>query len=347
MSQSSSTSSSNSGRFLIGFASTAALLLLLGTGLSLYLGAPSGDLMRIGKLASIDWQPTHIQPPLVRVLTPTLSVPSIIVLGDSFSAENLWQSELSRLTGQTTQTWHYKDIGCIDDWLRNTIKDHSSHASPIIVIESIEREFISRFSSATENCKPYAGQPISLKAEIFHTEKTDTSIFPIDIRYVFSAAKNHFSPGAHSGRKESRSAVSVDLTTDGLFSNQRSKRLSYFQGDDRKWQDWSIDRQQAALTYLTQMQAMAKQEDKQLIIAVIPDKSTTYAPWIKTGQLPATPQADLFQALAATLGGNSNYLPAFRQAAHELKDFYRPDDTHLSLDGYRLLAREVSKRIYP
>lgn len=339
MSPNSSISSSNGIRFLAGFVSAAALLLLLGTGLSLYLGAPSGDLIRIGRLASIDWKPQHAQPSLDRA-----GKPDLLVLGDSFSADNLWQSELGRSNRLTTLTWHYKDIACIDNWLRAAISDRSPHASPIIIIESIEREFVSRFSASQENCRTHSGKPLAVKAGKVTVDENESGIFPMDIRYVVAAAINHFSTAKNTGRVESRTAVAVDLTTDRLFSNLRSKRLSYFQGDDRKWQDWTAERQQAAVNYLVQMQALAAQQHKQLYVVIIPDKSTVYEPWIKPQQLPARPQPDLFPVLAGALGNDSNYLPALRHGADTMPDLYRPDDTHLSLDGYRLIAREIARR---
>lgn len=344
MSPNSSISSSNGIRFLTGFVAAAGFLLLLGTGLSLYLGAPSGDLIRIGRLASIDWKPRHAQSSLDRAANPPAGTPDLLVLGDSFSADNLWQSELGRAGRLTTLTWHYKDIACIDNWLRAAISDRSPHASPVIIIESIEREFVSRFSTPQENCRAHPGKPLAVKAGKIETDENESGIFPMDIRYVVAAAINHFSAAKNTGRVESRTAVAVDLTTDRLFSSLRRSRLSYFQGDDRKWQGWTAGRQQAAVNYLVQMQALAAQQHKQLFVVIIPDKSTVYEPWVKPQQLPARPQPDLFPMLANALGNDSNYLPALRLGADTMVDLYRPDDTHLSLDGYRLLAREIATR---
>lgn len=339
--------SSNSVRFLAGFTFAAGLLLAIGTGLALYIGAPSGDLVRIGKLASLDLKPRHPQPPLYRYENSAAIAADVSVLGDSFSGENLWQSELRRLTGLKTQTWHYKDIGCIDDWMSAALKDHTAHASRIIIVESIEREFIGRFSAPQKGCTGKTGQPLKITAGREKFSPENETVFPIDIRYVAAAASHHFKYANARGKITTDSAISVDLTTDRLFSNNRNRRLSYFEGDDRKWSDWSLARQQAALAYLAQLQALAIQQHKQLVVLIIPDKSTTYAPWVQAGQLPERPQHDLFPSLAGTLGESSNYLPAFRQRADQQADLYRPDDTHLSLDGYRFLARVVASRIRP
>ncbi|MDI1302402.1 MAG: hypothetical protein PSX71_10885 [bacterium] len=347
MFQSFSISSSSSARFLAGFTLAAGLLLALGVGLALYIGAPSGDLVRIGKLASIDLKPRHLQQPLYRHENSAGITADVRVLGDSFSGENLWQSELRRLTGLKTQTWHYKDIGCIDDWISAAIKDHAAHASRIIIVESIEREFMARFSAPQKGCTGKTGQPLKITGGIETFSPDKASVFPIDIRYVAAASRNHFTAASAHGKTGSDAAISVDLTTDRLFSNVRNRRLSYFEGDDAKWSEWSPARQQAALAYLAQIQALARQKHKQLLVLIIPDKSTTYAPWVQAGQLPARPQPDLFLSLAGILGESSNYLPAFRQGALQQVDFYRPDDTHLSLDGYRFLAREISQRIHP
>lgn len=308
MSLNSSTSSS-SRYFLASFVLVTALLLTLGTGLALYLGNPDSDLMRIGRMASIDWRPAHVQPPLqLQANPPSSGKADLLVVGDSFSVGNAWQSELFRLAGKTALTWHYSDIGCIDDWLHAAIADHGTDASPIIVVETIEREFLARFAEPRANCQSAPAQmTYRVEAGILH-DRYETPLFPIDSRYLLAAARHHLSTEAHHGRQKSRSAINVDLSTDTLFSHTRPARLSYYHRDDEKWRNWSPAHQQQAVDYLARMTALAAGANKRLLVLVIPDKSSTYAPWILPGQIPARPQPDLFKVLADTLGPDSNYV---------------------------------------
>lgn len=335
--------SSSSWRFLLGFALATGLLLTLIMGLALYLGPPDGDLTRIGRMASIDLAPRQEQAPLQRLSNPPPGRPDLLVLGDSFSAENLWQSELHRISGLNIQSWQYLDIGCPDEWLKAAILDQSADSSSAILVETIERELIPRFSDPQRSCGSSVSKPRAVAAGTIG--KNSSSLFPIDLSYVLQAAHHHFRHTDDKGRKQSRMAVTVDLTTDSLFSNRLPSRLTYFSGDDEKWRDWSADQLQMTLNYLSTMRAFAAQHGKQLWFVVIPDKNTTYASWIAAGQLPDPPSPALFPALTNILGADSNYLPAFREAAGNIVDFYRPDDSHLSLDGYRFLAAEIQQRL--
>lgn len=339
-----SISSSNSARFLGSFALATAILLITGIGLGTYLGAPSGDLTRIGQLASIDLKPHHWQQPLQRNSNNAYQKVDVQVLGDSFSAGNFWQSELTRQTGLKTLTWHYNDTGCIYDWIEHALNNHDETAAQTIVIETIEREFIPRFGMPQDDCKKMRGKPLDITASLVENSSSG-SIFPIDIRYVIASAINHFSTSRQSGKYASRSAITVDLTTTTLFSNQRSNRLTYFHGDEKKSATWTPIRLTQAMAKLKNLQLLATQEKKQLLIIIIPDKATTYRPWIKNDQVASPLSPDLFLTLESTLGKSSNYLPAFRKAAATTIDFYNPDNTHLSLDGYRFLAKEVAKRL--
>lgn len=95
------------------------------------------------------------------------------------------------------------------------------------------------------------------------------------------------------------------------------------------------------------MQQRAKLRGIQLILVTVPDKSTVYSPWIRAGQWHAQPDDELFRLLEENLGASQNILPAFRLAAERITDFYRPDDTHLSLNGFRFLGAQIAQLVKP
>jgi lysophospholipase L1-like esterase len=66
---------------------------------------------------------------------------------------------------------------------------------------------------------------------------------------------------------------------------------------------------------------------------------------VAQGQMPLRNPYDVLPALAKTLYPDSNYLSDFQKGATSVLDFYLPNDTHLSLNGYRFFAKAVEKRI--
>ena len=92
------------------------MLLLAAVGLSMYFKPLSGDLTRIGKWAERDFGPTLMQEsPVIRPNAAALTHQQILVLGDSFSHPNIWQSYLFESSMLETLSFEFKDVGCIDN----------------------------------------------------------------------------------------------------------------------------------------------------------------------------------------------------------------------------------------
>lgn len=328
-------------QFLTIFLLCSGLLLSIGISLAWYIGAPAGDLMRIGRMASIDWRIQTPQAPLT--LSPPTQPAQLLVLGDSFSNHGKWQSVLYQRTGVTAQTYRYNDIGCLGPWLAKEIsKPLSQGAAPFIIIETVEREFMNRFKDPDNSCMKDRPLPVVIK-DITLKSDPDNSIFPIDINYLSDASRHHFFKAQKKGRLKSKSAITVDLTQDKLFSNRLSLRLAYLDDDEDKWKGVDSMMIKKAMTNAKTIIEMANAHHKKLFFVVIPDKSTTYQPWVVKGQMPLPPY-QLFKELENTLGSQQNFLPVFRHSAKNTTDFFSPDDTHLSLSGYRILADEIASR---
>jgi hypothetical protein len=106
-------------RYIKYFFITTLFLFAITLFLSLILENPDGALTRIGYWSERDFGWSKPQP-IVNVKKNGLGVldPKVLILGDSFSVRNIWQSRLTELRGIETQSFHYKDVGCIDNWLR-------------------------------------------------------------------------------------------------------------------------------------------------------------------------------------------------------------------------------------
>lgn len=230
MSQNSFTSSS-SWSFLISFTLCSSLLIGLGVSLAWYLEAPSGDLVRIGHIASIDLKPRVIQPNATREANLPISQADVLVLGDSFSEKNIWQSEVTYQTGLTFSFYHYNHVDCISPWLEKQIDNPDTPKGQIIIVETIERQFMSRFSDAAKSCS-ITNRPSRDFGKSDIAFQTTEKILPIDLGYVLKTAANHFYLSDKAGRQLTKDAVTVDLVRSNLFSNTHSKRLTYYAADD-------------------------------------------------------------------------------------------------------------------
>lgn len=331
-------------RFLIAFLLVVALVLGPAVLISFYLGPPVGDLARVGYFADRDFGARSPQPLINRLAPPGLQESAdILLIGDSFSLSNLWQSELTRMTDRRVVTWHFKWADCMGDWIERAIAGQLRAGARTVIVETVERELFKRFDDKPGCAKtfypPYSvdvGMPKGLAG---------FGIFPMDIRHVMLTARNHWKTRGISGRYQSEDVVSVDLTRDDLFSNRLRGRLLYYGGDELKMRRWSEPEAVALLDRLAEWRARAAAAGVQLHFMIIPDKSSVYLPYIQPGQRPPYPERGerLFTLIEERFGADHNLLPWLREQALRQTDLYVPSDSHLSSDGYRLLAGRVEQ----
>ena len=138
-------------RYLVYLASSAAFVGLLFASFALYYGSVQGDLTRIGGWSERDFAPVAAQPAIAQApRAPSAGAADVLVLGDSFSQPNEWQSALfadARLSAHTT---HFDAIGCLDNWVRWALAQPARQA---IVVQTVEREFVKRFRDRV-TCRP-------------------------------------------------------------------------------------------------------------------------------------------------------------------------------------------------
>src|SRR3569832_2918101 len=73
--------------------------------------------------------------------------PDILVLGDSFSKDNVWQSVTAAKTHQQILSFEIAHVGCISHWFSYALNHPTAKT---IVIESVERSFLANFKNLTK-----------------------------------------------------------------------------------------------------------------------------------------------------------------------------------------------------
>lgn len=349
MSPNSFTSSSDPGpgarRLLAGFLCGCGLLLLPGIYLAHAFQSGDGDLTRIAHLPARDFAPAIVQPDLPILGSVDPAAADVVVLGDSFSADNDWQSAFTARTGLQVATWRIREDACVDLWLRQALRRAFSAKARVVVVETVERAFLERFVRPESDCADTRFLPVSMQSHVASGRTQPSPLFPIDIRHVAKTVTHALSPQLHAGRYDLRKAVLVDLTRPGLFSNALAQRMVYLKADEVTADAWSSEAVASALARFAVYKREAAAVGLDLRLLVVPDKSTVYAPWVAPGQLPPMPESQLFPMLAHVLGPDADLLPEFRAAAAQRPDFYNPDNTHLSLQGYRHLADMLIRRL--
>lgn len=326
--------------YTLALLAAAAVVFLPFLALALWCGPIAGDLTRLGGWSERDYGWRARQPRL-EVLENAApgSGPDVLVLGDSFSMGNVWQSEFRRATGLATLSFGYDGAGCLDAFVRSAVAPRHAGAR-VVVIETIEREFVDRFEAAP-SCDDRDPQPFAAAAG--HTAIAPVAgDFAVDWRYLLRTASNALQRArAPADAIVGREVVNVPLSESRLFSHRAASRLLYYRGDDAK-QGWTVQRIDAALRTFAALDARLAAAGKRLLVVVIPDKSTVYRPFVAG---PSTwPEPPDVARLLVERGVAALELRApMRAAAAATLDLYLPNDTHLSARGFALLGRELAQ----
>jgi hypothetical protein len=328
--------------FMLGAMACCAAVFSLG----LFIQPLSGDLTRLGELAERSWGWYH--PQMIPAIQPRLATDetSILVIGDSFSDPNIWQSILEKELGRFTQNYSWDALGhfsCLKALLHRIAKQAPQITD--LILEVVERDFVSRFASEPSStaCSTHQitapGQRPATLGLIDHRPTFSLQI--PDLVYAFKAAYGETL--AYSQITSSGATFIAPLLTDRFFSNRRSSRLLYYSGDLQK-NSWQANQMADAITKLQELSIEARSLGIRLTIAVIPDKSTVYVEHIKGPSLPII-QSSVWQQLARAGLASINVKDLYQNALLTQLDLYLPNDTHLGFNGYNLLAKAIASEL--
>lgn len=332
---------SSSLSYLAWFFGTVLALLFSAIALSLFFKPLEGDLTRIGRWAERDFGPTRSQPVVpIHANGPFRKAPQVVVLGDSFSHPNIWQSYLAESGGLEALSFQFKDAGCIDNWL-NWVIEQNAPSSQTVIIQIAERSFVPTFKN---NRTCIRSTPVAGEVTVNNVRtKGLMSGVTLDAGYLFQTIANTLRMRWQSGRISSGEVVNAPLSLSTLFSNRQSNRLLYYAEDDNK-KSWTPKDTQAAISNLKQIQNRLLEKNLRLLVVLVPDKSTVYRPYMLV-EADKTGYPDISSALVNAGINSVDLLGLLQQKVASNADLYLPNDTHLGGTGYQLMASAILERM--
>jgi len=328
--------------YLSWFAFPVLTYLIVAVPLSIFLEPISGDLTRIGYWSERDFGWNKAQPEVAVQANGALSSnPQVLVLGDSFSHPNIWQSYLAESQHLEILSFQYQDVGCVDNWL-NWVLDNNYSNMRTVIIQVVERSFVPVFRNLNR-CASRVPVPFEVAEEHITVARPDSGL-TLDATYLFATATNMFRMAWSDDRIVSAGVVNAPLSSDSLFSNRKSNRLLYYAEDENKM-SWSEKDMTLAVGNLKSIQGALDKRGLNLVVIVVPDKSSAYRNYL-ADEKNKDGYPDIFEQLKASDVNNVNLLGFFQYAVGETVDLYLPNDTHLSVQGYKLMALKVSDELF-
>ncbi|PHV12281.1 alginate O-acetyltransferase AlgX-related protein [Chitinimonas sp. BJB300] len=287
-----------------------------------------GDLTRLGQLPESDFGPQQAQaavPAKWQINTP-IAQADMLVIGDSFSMNHVWQSRL-QAQGIKTTTVHWdtqrhcsRRDASYGDFLVRMIRE-SGFKGRYIVLESVEREFEQRMQI---RCDQAIASPAALRIAkpTLNSHPTET----LGWGWVYKALWHKLVLSYAQGQEKTFGDTKViALDGCGLFSHQRCDYGLFYKNDFHKP---SFDSTQQVAAIDTRL----RQLNIQPLWLIVPDKSTVYLGY-GTGN--EHPFVNIWQTLAQqTIIRILDLGTLFKQQQRKQRDLYLPNDTHLSDAGF-------------
>jgi hypothetical protein len=315
--------------FLTGFAVFAGLLFQ-----TLFTPIPYGDLTRIGRISDRDFGWRVAQPHMEAAQLEGVSVDKadILVIGDSFSSTNIWQSRLAQDGhGVATVFWDSIDdrlCGDFDGWLAR-----SGFRGKLVIVESVERIFAIRMGH-TRECERM-DKPLTAQAAPRSPPPERVPDFALNwnAQLISGWLTARCTRAAIAGR----AAKNCDAQTVALPVQDGCERFTHRRCDTALF--LAGDRELGEITpaHAAQMQAFNEAPGSVPILwMVVPNKWTTYLD-------PAHSQAFVKALVRNDLGPD---LFSFVQAQKtSMRDFYYPNDTHISVRGQIALGERMLQAV--
>ena len=307
---------------------------------SIYYQPIDGDLTRTGRWSERDFGGNAPQPSIQLLAGMNeAAAPDMLVLGDSFSRDLIWQSILAPQRGITIVTDRFDYVDCIANWVQRAA---TQETAKWIVIETVEREFLRRFGTV-EACEEKPNRPIHITQTATPAQRETGWTWPkhASASYLWTTARNTARMSAKDADylTHGQTANAVIDPGCGNFSNKRNDRMLYLREDEESstWDKTDID---AAIANVLRIQRLLETHGKRLIFLMMPNKLAVYQDCLITVR-PKVP-VDLNQQLQAAGVHTTDLTTVLRNARPRIVDMYKPNDSHLSTAGYMALARNIS-----
>lgn len=315
--------------FITGFVVCACALLQ-----SLLTTAPYGDLSRIGRISEDEfgWKiaPPIIDPQLLEGVS--IDKADILVIGDSFSASHVWQSVLVA-SGRSVATIHWSQLDEVlcsdfDEWLSQV-----GFRGKLVIVESVER-FLNVRVTQTQKCT-LRRHPLSAAVEppsppLEHVPSFELN-WEAQLHSGWMTRKCTDAAIAGRIRRSCNNMTMARPVAEGcaLFSHRRCD-MALFLADD-------VIRGPLTSAAVASMEASVATHSKTPVLwMVIPNKWTVYLdPEHSKGFVEALRQTDL----------GPDLFTFAQEEKLKMKDFYFPNDTHISIHGQLVLGARMLEAV--
>jgi len=314
--------------FLIGFAFITGLLAITVT-----TTVPYGDLSRIGLISDHEFGWQVPQPEVAPEYLQGTPIPEadILVIGDSFSMTHRWQSQLTK-AGYRVATTFWGQIGealCkdFDGWLAQ-----AGFRGQLVMIQSVERLLGARME-ATDECTQMKA-PLSAQAAPFvqpmgpagFARNWGARLTTGWITYRNTREAKQNPADTKSGMQTLARAVPNGCE---MFSHRLCNKALFFSDDD--------DNGEITLAHLASMQAFTRAHTSIPILwMVIPNKTTIYL---------EPEHSEAFFNAWKQAGLGPDLYTFSREQRLAVRDFYFPNDTHLSMHGQLVLGERMLEEV--
>ena len=205
-------------------------------GMAIYIQPLVGDLTRLGNVSERSWGWNQALPVVSIYQSELDSDIDILVIGDSFSEKDIWQSVMRDITGLRFKTYRWEDFSspaCLESGITNLKRQFPNIRH--VLIETVERSAVSRFTALKgkiDEC------PLTVNSSI-HTKASNTLAVRNKSLDTIPDALYTIKAFLSEPKKYHQTTVSGDgyispLKRNDLFSNQKSDALLYFAGDLEK-----------------------------------------------------------------------------------------------------------------
>jgi hypothetical protein len=231
------------------------------------------------------------------------------------------------------------NYSCLTTWIQQ-LKVYYPNTKRLI-IQTVEREYFSRFSEKQVACGSLRYAPVPVKEGMTKSERSKQMIESIRYpSYSFQALINEvdYSRDVNTSGK----VVLQKLNSGTLFSNNMSNVILLYE-DDFLSKNWSKNGLLEAERNLVRLSEVSYINGISMFLLIIPDKTTIYSASLTVNS--QRPSESIYKNTIYKLPFSIQVDEQLKKAALIHKDLYKPNDSHLSTSGYIIINDIIMKNV--
>lgn len=303
-----------------------------------------GGLTRVGGWSEHDYG-WNLNQPQTDVAPNEISADAkILVVGDSFSRPNIWQSFFTATTGLKTVTYDFTMV-CANR-VADLILGSRRNTFTWVIFETVERYFDGRFRISCARSNTAIVEPLGAKPDANYAEFRTRSISDskADVAWLAKTSMNTIRYLLNPGEDFENQVINAKLRTGAPFSNRVSDRILFYREDIEK-NNLSEDDLNHAISEFSEIRDKLESMGARVLLVIIPDKSSAYQNYFDYSKY-VSHRRDIRPELMRRAIRFVDLDSTFEKRIEEgFIDLYLPNDTHLSAGGYRLMAEEIANMV--